>query len=525
MADLARAAVLGGERVPATDSGKAPNGDLRWLAALAWGVERIGRITPIRRALLRLAERELRARCARPQASLRHVPAVTQDGLAMALAVLEATERAFAEHSLGASAIRGLVEVLVAGNLIGNGDDREKRRFRRAHGQSPPNFLTISPSRACNLRCSGCYAASGATPERLEWDVLDHIVSDAKRHWGSRMFVLSGGEPLAYRDDGRGVLDLAAKHSDCFFLMYTNGTLIDNTVARRMGHLGNLSPALSIEGLRERTDARRGSGVFDRVVEAMRRLRTHGVMFGVSLTATRENADEILADEVVEFIFGEMRAFYGWIFQYMPIGRSFTLELMPTPEQRLRLWKRTWRLVRERRLFLVDFWNSGSASDGCLAAGRAGGYLHVNWNGDVSPCVFVPYAPVNVYDIWSRGGTMTNAWQSPFFAEIRKWQREYGFRESDEPRGECGNWLAPCPIRDHHGTLRELVRKLKPRPTDADAEAALADPDYGRGLEEYGARIADLTSPIWKEEYLDPAGGRAIVQDGPDQVHEELRGN
>jgi hypothetical protein len=42
--------------------------------------------------------------------------AVTEDRLA--LAVLEAMERAFAERALSASGIRGLVEVLVAGNLI-----------------------------------------------------------------------------------------------------------------------------------------------------------------------------------------------------------------------------------------------------------------------------------------------------------------------------------------------------------------------------------------------------------------------
>ena len=85
--------------------------------------------------------------------------------------------------------------------------------------------------------------------------------------------------------------------------MYTNGTLIDDAVAKRIGRLGNVSPALSIEGMKERTDARRGDGVFDKVLAAMERLRREGVIIGVSLTATRENADEILSDEVVETFF------------------------------------------------------------------------------------------------------------------------------------------------------------------------------------------------------------------------------
>ena len=249
--------------------------------------------------------------------------------------------------------------------------------------------------------------------------------------------------------------------------------------------------------------------MFDQVA-AVERLRAQGVMFGLSLTATRENADEILSDEVIDSFFGRMAAFYGWISQYTPIGRSFTLALMPTPEQRLRLWRRTWQLVRERRLFLVDFWNSGAAPR--TAAWRpaaAGEYLHVNWNGSVSPCVFTRYAAANVRDLFAGGGSLTGAGAQPFFADIRTWQREYGVRESDPPRGRCDNWLAPCPIRDHHGTFRELIEKHLPRPTDTDAEAALADPEYRRGMEEFGARLADLTGPVWKEQYEDRTADQA----------------
>jgi len=68
--------------------------------------------------------------------------------------------------------------------------------------------------------------------------------------------VISGGEPLAWRDGNRSVLDLAERFPDCFFVMYTNGTLIDDAVAKRLGRMGNVNPALSIEGMKERTDAR-----------------------------------------------------------------------------------------------------------------------------------------------------------------------------------------------------------------------------------------------------------------------------
>jgi radical SAM protein with 4Fe4S-binding SPASM domain len=273
-----------------------------------------------------------------------------------------------------------------------------------------------------------------------------------------------------------------------------------------MGRLGNVSPALSIEGMKERTDARRGDGVFDRVLAAMALLRKEGVIIGISLTATRENADEILSDEVVETFFEGIGASYAFVFHYMPIGRSFTLDLMMTPEQRLRLFERVWWLVRNRHIFIADFWNSATATNGCLAAGRAGGYFYVNWNGDVSPCVFFPYSPVNVRDVFARGGTLDDVWAQPFFADIRRWQRDYGYRESNEPCPDCGNWLAPCIIRDHHADFMELVRRHEPAPADEDARAALVDPEYHEALARFGRELEELTGPVWRQRYREGRG-------------------
>ena len=83
----------------------------------------------------------------------------------------------------------------------------------------------------------------------------------------------------------------------------------------------------------------------------------------------------------------------------------------------------------------------------------------------MSPCVFFPYSPVNVREVFARGGTLDEVWAHPFFADIRRWQRDYGYRETNEPCPDCGNWLAPCIIRDHHADFMELVRRHEPAPT------------------------------------------------------------
>jgi MoaA/NifB/PqqE/SkfB family radical SAM enzyme len=339
-----------------------------------------------------------------------YLPRVYEDRVVLGLAFIRTIERAIAGRYLAPAALRSATRILIQGILLQEGDRNAVARFLEQYGAHPPSMLTISPCKSCNLRCTGCYADSGPASQKLDWDTFDRLITEAKTLWGGRFFVFSGGEPLVYRSNGKGVLDMAEKHKDCYFLMYTNGTLITDEVVDRLARMGNLTPAISIEGLRERTDARRGDGVFDKVVAAQNRLREAGVPFGISLTATRDNCEEILSDEFVDFCFDQQGTIYGWIFQYMPIGRSFTLKLMPTPRQRAWMWQRSWQLVRDRHIFLADFWNHGTTSDRCLAAGRwtGGGYMYVDWNGSVNPCVFVPYSPININDAYANGKTLND---------------------------------------------------------------------------------------------------------------------
>jgi len=450
-------------------------------------------------------ERRLREKSARPESARRHPPAVEADKLALRLALLRVVEESLTQRRLNAASWEGLLGRLIYDVFIKGGDAAVKVRFRSEHdGASPPDFLVISPGKACNLRCTGCYANSGPTREKLDFATFERIVSDARQLWGTRFFVLSGGEPFAYHDDGKGIMELAERHSDCFFLMYTNGTLIDDRVAKRMGRLGNLSPGVSVEGLREKTDARRGAGVFDKVLAAMERMRHEGVLYGLSLTATRENADEILSDRMVELMFDGMGALYAWVFHYMPIGRPTGTDLTLTAQQRVELWRRVWHLVRDRRLFITDFWNSATLTNGCVAGGRAGGYLYVNWNGAVSPCVFMPYSPVNVKDVFARGGDLNDVWAEPFFASIRSWQKGYGYRQDGDTCSEWGNWLRPCLIRDHHADFRRILDVHAVEPTDEEARLALQDEAYRQGLEGFDRELAALTDGIWRDEYLTP---------------------
>lgn len=476
----------------------------------------LGRFEPIRRAAAKHFRHKLREDAEHQLLEGRRTPGVIRDRRDLGLAIVDTVERAFAEDRLSSATIDRLMKVLVKDMLIHRGDQRIRAAFRDRYGSTPPSFMVISPGKGCNLRCAGCYAASDRTQINLPWSVFERLVTQIRDLWGSRFVVVSGGEPLVYRDEGKGLLDMAAAHPEMFFMFYTNGTLITDGVAARMAELGNAMPAISVEGLREQTDARRGAGVFDRILAAMDALREHKVVFGVSMTATRHNADMLLSDEVIDHLFVEQGALFGWVFHYMPIGRDITLDLMPTPAQRHKLWAQAWHHIRDRGIFLADFWNGGTIVHGCLAAGRPGGYVYVDWNGNMSPCVFMPYAPVNVKELFARGQTINDAWMDPFFADLRRWQENYGFKE-EGMRDGCRSWLCPCPIRDHHADFRAILDAHGPTPLDENAAAALKDPGYYEGMVAFDRALADEMDPIWKAHYqnglLKPVDGVSTGDD------------
>jgi MoaA/NifB/PqqE/SkfB family radical SAM enzyme len=472
------------------------------LNGLELGARTIGRVTPVRRAIVNAYDRRLRSEHGRKIAMMPGPPTMAQHRLDMALAILHTMDRAIAKGVLGWATLRGALNIIAHEILFPQADAESKKSFQERYASLPPAVLTISPGKACNLRCIGCYADSGPAKEKLDWPTLNRLVWEACRLWGTRFFVFSGGEPLAYQDRGKGVLDVAAEHRDCFFLMYTNGTLIDDEVAQRLGAIGNLTPAISIEGMRAATDARRGAGIFDRIVAAMGRLRRAHVPFGISMTATRYNAEELLSDQVLDFFFEQMGAMYGWLFHYMPIGRAIALEMMPTATQRLWMMQRMWEIVGGKHYFLADFWNSGILSDGCISAGGRGGYLYVDWNGAVSPCVFVPYSPVNIHNVYAQGKTLNDVWADPFFAAIREWQQQYNPGMGAPRPHPDGNLLRPCPFRDHHAEFQRLLALHEPDPTDDNARAALLDPAYHAGMEQFDRELAAVTDPVWEAEYL-----------------------
>ena len=417
-------------------------------------------------------------------------------------------DRALENKKVSPAIRQGLLKILVGNVLLE--DNATRRRFRETYGFGSPTFLLISPTKRCNLHCIGCYACSSAADaEQLDFDTFDRIMTEKRELWGSYFTVISGGEPLMWKSNGKDIIDIAKKHNDNFFLMYTNGTLINDKMAQRLAEVGNITPAISVEGFEKETDARRGKGVFKRILKAFENLRHYGVPFGISITAMKNNAEFVLSDEFMDFYFEQQGAIYGWIFQYMPIGRKYTLDLMVTPKQRKWMFEQEQHLVRDKKLFIADFWNSGAVSNGCISGGRPGGYFYIDWNGNCMPCAFYPYTVDNIYEIYKNGGNLNTALMSPFFQSIRRWQREYSYMK---PAHEVGNQICPCAIKDHYRDARKTIEETDAKPADEAAAEALKDKEYAKGLAAYGDEVVRITQPIWEKDYIGPEKERIQKQ-------------
>ena len=67
---------------------------------------------------------------------------------------------------------------------------------------------------------------------------------------------------------------------------------------------------------------------------------------------------------------------------------------------------------------LDDFWGFGTASDGCIAGAKPSGYMHIDWDGKVTPCVFVPYSAGNINEISGNDGTLDDVYELPYMKAI-----------------------------------------------------------------------------------------------------------
>jgi hypothetical protein len=150
------------------------------ISSLVHTAPALARGGPLRRAAVRMAENWLQAMQRAAVASGFRPVGVEGDRHDLGLAMLHTIERALVENRLSPATRRTVLCTLVRDNLFLQGNWDAKEGFRQRNGVLPPDFLLVSPGKACNLHCVGCYADSGANREKLEWAVLGRLISESE---------------------------------------------------------------------------------------------------------------------------------------------------------------------------------------------------------------------------------------------------------------------------------------------------------------------------------------------------------
>ncbi len=372
------------------------------------------------------------------------------------------------------------------------------RANREKYNCNIPWVILMDPTSACNLKCKGCWASEYGYKSNLALDDMRKIVTEAKA-LGTHFFMFTGGEPLVRKKD---ILTLIKENSDCIFLAFTNGTLVDDQFCEDIKEAGNLALALSIEGTEETTDTRRGDGVFKKVTDAMKILKKHKCIFGTSVCYTSQNYKAVTSDWFYDMEI-EAGAKFAWYFHYMPVGSDADTNLLLTPEQR----EHVYRAIRKKReqkggkaIFTIDFQNDGEFVGGCIAGGR--NYFHVNSEGDVEPCVFIHYSDSNI-----REKSVLECLKSPLFRQYYKGQ----------PFND--NMLRPCPMLENPDKLRQIVSMTGAKSTNLNCPES-ADKLCDK-CDKYAEEWAPKAKEIWEEKarfkpftqyYRDTEEGKAELE-------------
>ncbi len=149
----------------------------------------------------------------------------------------------------------------------------------------------------CNLRCKHCYQDKymhhGLDLDRMKKIVDNYFIAINK--WGnSPEFSITGGEPLL-NPNLFPLLDyIKLKDKNTRIAILTNGTLITSEIAKKIKKRGVNLVQVSLEGsTRELNDDIRGRGTYDKILRAIKVLKSEKINTSVHIVLSEKNKKDV----------------------------------------------------------------------------------------------------------------------------------------------------------------------------------------------------------------------------------------
>ncbi len=287
------------------------------------------------------------------------------------------------------------------------------RRFENRKKQNKvfPPFLFVSVTQHCNLACKGCWATGVTQPVDMPEPLLDQIVTEG-REQGCRFFGILGGEPLLLP----WLPAFFKRHRALYFQLFTNGQLLDHTLARTLREAGNVSPLISIEGNATSYAARRGSeSAYQKALDALACCRKQGLVTGVATSVSVSNFADVITPTFIDQLIAR-GAHYVWYYIYRPSGPQpgFEEALSDAQVRDVRRFLLAQRKRCPAAVIIDAYWDHEGQA---LCPAATGISHHINAHGDVEPC-----PPIQCSDCRISQSTplATSITQSPFLSAFRK---------------------------------------------------------------------------------------------------------
>jgi len=296
-----------------------------------------------------------------------------------------------------------------------------------------PNHPVYEITERCNLRCVHCHTNGGGDGRdelstREAKDLIDGIAEIPE----FRMIVFSGGEPLI-REDFFDLLHYS-KSKGLYNIIASNGTLIDDNIAKELKKAGVTGVAISLDSTEPKihNKIRRNSKAFELAMRGIEAVKKAGMLLQLNATVMKYNFEDLR--NLVQFA-DDLKSSILLMYQLVPVGRGCAIKdaTLDFDKNKL-LVKYISQLQKEVSMiietvagpyhwpYLMEKANKNNKLyiklaekifHGCTA-GR--GLVYIKPNGDVWPCPFMDLKAGNV-----REKPLQIIWRtSKIFKDLRK---------------------------------------------------------------------------------------------------------
>jgi MoaA/NifB/PqqE/SkfB family radical SAM enzyme len=335
-----------------------------------------------------------------------------------------------------------------------------RKRLRKQ--QFFPAFHFISVTDDCNLNCQGCWVTGKKHKSRLDFTHLDSIIRESKA-MGSYFFGILGGEPLLYKP----LFDIFRKYPDCYFQLFTNGTLLNAAVAEELRKCANVTPLISFEGDEHVADIRRGGDdIYNRTLAAVDNATAAGLFTGVAMSVCKSNLDLALSPDFITSLINRNVA-YLWYYIYRPVGENPSVGLALSVSEINALRKFIVEARGKFDIAIIDAYWDENGNGLCPAA--SGLSHHINASGYIEPCPVIQFATDKIGD-----RPLREIYDSSDF--LRGLKKEIPLRTSGCVIMEDPSWVAGQAERygaedtSGRGNEADRLRNMSPVPGHGSAE-------------------------------------------------------